>query len=173
MFAGVAADFGIEGGEQDIIVHAEDAEGVYIQNQPIGLSHSTHGAMSIQTRGGYLIDVNPDASPSDVIAYFNDAYGTNVFGTEKDGVITFPTLTAKDGINYQAYLNFADEEYALAGTNGAFKIVLPNASASVKAQAKQRAAAANFERRLYGYAKTYKKVEKRSVKMRKPISVMR
>lgn len=151
-------------GEADIEIHAEDANGVYILDQYIGLT--LEGVpMSFETRGGYLIAVNADYDPSIIINYFKGQ-----FGTLADGVISFPLLTteASDGsiINYSGYLNVGDNFYNV-GKNGKIEVVLPNANASSVARAKRAAAASDFGRRLSGvsFKKSSIKGNVASVKM--------
>lgn len=176
MYAPVAADFQTTGGEEDILVHAEIADGgVYIQKQPIGLSNST-GEFSIQSLGGYFVDANPSVAIPTIIAYFNNAYGQQCFGTEANGVITFPTMDDKDSegnaFKFSMFMYIGENGPYELGRNDAFKIVLPTASAAVKEKAKRAAAANNFERRLKGNpsVKASKKMKKLFVKMPKNIS---
>lgn len=155
-------------GEEDIVIHAEDANGVYILDQPIGLTFDGV-PMSIETRGGYLIAANPDYDPSIIINYF-----TGQFGTLKDGVISFPllsqTLSDETVVKYSAYLNVGEDFYRV-GKNGEIGVVLPNANSAEVAKAKRAAAATDFERRLNGISskKTGKKDNMSSVKMLKKI----
>ncbi|MBR5634785.1 MAG: hypothetical protein IKW78_06385, partial [Prevotella sp.] len=136
--------FGEEGGEKDIEVHAEDPAGVYILQQPTGVDFGK-GEFDIESYGGYLIAKNSDATPAEVIAYF-----AGKFGTLTDGVITFPVLGAQDGSTLQGYLYRGGELLYYGGTTGASQIVLPSASAQVKAKAKKAAAATDFVHRLSG-----------------------
>ena len=155
-------------GEEDIVIHAEDANGVYILDQPIGLEYDGV-PMSIETRGGYLIAANSDYDPSVIINYF-----TGQFGTLKDGVISFPllsqTLSDESVVQYSAYLNVGENFYRV-GKNGEIGVVLPNANSAEVAKAKRAAAATDFERRLNGISskKTGKKDNMSSVKMLKKI----
>lgn len=143
-YAPVAAGFGKEGGDQDIEVHAENAKGVYILDQPIGMDLG-YGSMSIETIAGYH-----------VATYGFDSVMENTpeeFGTLADGIITFPVFEeeASDGskVNCQAWLNMGGSSY-FGGKNGEFKIVLPEASESARAKARSMAKATNFVIRLNG-----------------------
>lgn len=143
-YAPLAAMFGLAGGEKDIEVNAEDPAGVYILQQPTGFDTGS-GEISIESLGGYLIAMNSDATPAEVIAYY-----TGLFGTLNAGEITFPSTTASNGVEYQGYLYRGGEVLYYGGTTLASKIVLPSASASVKEKAKRAAAASDFARRLSG-----------------------
>ena len=143
-YAPVAAAFGEEGGNQNIEIHAEGANAVYILDQPIGLDFG-YGSMSIETIAGYH-----------VATYGFDAVMENTpeeFGTVKDGIITFPVIEkeASDGskVNCQVWLNMGGGSY-FGGTNGEFQIVLPEASEGARAKARSMAKATNFAIRLNG-----------------------
>ena len=109
--------------------------------------------------------------------------GAGLMGTLKDGVITFPVLEQMDdGGNvitdeegntqvYQGWMNFSGGKYYPTGLNGELQIVLPSASAEVKAKAQRRAAADNFACRLYGVKNN---ISKKSVKsQRKGVKKLR
>lgn len=146
-------------GEEDILVHAEDPNGVYINEQPMGLQYD--GApMSFATRGGFLIDNNSDYDPSIVINYF-----AGQFGTLEDGIITFPVLTATTSsgeTNYQGYLFFG-ENTVYVGMNGSIAIALPSAVESVKAKLKAQVKPSTFEATLMKYSK-FKGTNKKALK---------
>lgn len=157
-------------GAEDIIVNAEDADGVYILNQPIGLTYSSLGSMSFETEGGYYVSLGKYT-----IATLKQ-YG--MLGSLKDGVITFPVFQETDGdgnprtdddgnpLLYQGWLNFSGGKYYTTGNNGAIQIVLPNANPASVAKAKRAAAASDFERRLMSSATSknfFKKDAKRSL----------
>lgn len=139
-------------GAEDIVVNAEDADGVYILNQPIGLTYSSLGSMSFETEGGYYVSLGKYT-----IATLKQ-YG--MLGSLKDGIIEFPVFqetdddgnprTDDDGnpLLYQGWLNFSGGKYYTTGNNGAIQIVLPNANPASVAKAKRAAAASNFELRL-------------------------
>ena len=145
MFSAVAADFGIDSGTGDVLVNAADPDFVYIEKQDLGLMMGSNGPFSISTDAGELVT---ERGFDAVKAQLPD-----IFGKLKDGVITFPVLSEKgqDGstINYQLWA-IMNGGYYFAGRNGAFKIVLPSASAGVKAKVAAERRAKNFEARLQG-----------------------
>lgn len=160
-YAPVAEAFGETGGEKDIIIHAENPNGVYFLTQPIGIDFGS-GEFSIVSYGGDDVEYFGEkygATPEQVIEAFPED-----FGTLKDGVITLPYLTATDNdgniltdengdpIKFQGYLYRSDGKAWYSCTNGAFALVLPSANAAARAKAKSRAAAAAFEYRLNGGA---------------------
>ncbi len=168
MYAGIAAAFGTTGGENEILIHAENPNAVYFLTQPTGLdlgngeySIVSYGGDDIEYFGqqGYSAEVVINAFPED-------------FGTLKDGVITLPILQRKDADGnpmyddegnpriYQGYLYQGSDGY-YACTNGGFQLILPGASAAAVAKAKRAAAAANFEYRLNGGAANMMKVSKK------------
>lgn len=136
-------------GEEDILIHAEISNGVYIPDQLIGLTYDGT-PMSIETRGGYLISANSDYDPSEIIAAKPEA-----FGKIENGVISFPVFktqnSAGEEISYQAYLN-AGEKFYYVGKNGAISVTLPGASASVRAKAKANAEASKFVKNMMKYS---------------------
>ena len=110
-------------------VNATNPDAVYIETQSTGLFDGSD-EIAIASYGGYSGNVN-------------------YMGKLVDGVITFPVLQTKSGTIFQGIVFFGTSGY-YTGSNGAFKIVLPSASAGVKAKAKRAAAAADFEHRLNG-----------------------
>ena len=155
IFADWWAQQGMSGdGATDIVVNAEDPAGVYILNQPIGLSfdNSGYGAMSIETQGGYYVS---EGYPVSTLK----TYG--LVGTLEDGVITFPVLPREDAdgnpitddegnqLYFQGWLNFEEGKYFAMGANGEMQLILPNANAAAVAKAKRAAAASDFERRMF------------------------
>ena len=95
-----------------LVINAQDPECVYVELSPMGLKWGYD--MSAYSYAAYMLDSG--ATLADVKASGNG-------GTLVDGVITFPVkslLCALDGSLYYA------------NTNGAFKVVLPGASASVE-----------------------------------------
>jgi hypothetical protein len=144
-YATVAAAFGKTGGTKDIVINAEDPNFVYITEQKTGLDLG-YGEISIVSYAGYYIDRNG----VDVVKSSKPEWG----GTLADGVITLKSITVtksdESTIDVQGFIY--DDAYYYAGTNGEFKLVLPSASASVKAKAKKRAAASSFARRLQKYS---------------------
>ncbi len=168
MYAGIAAAFGKTGGENEILIHAENPNAVYFLTQPTGLdlgageySIVSYGGDDIEYFGqqGYSAEVVINAFPED-------------FGTLKDGVITLPILQRKDADGnpmyddegnpriYQGFLYQGSDSY-YACTNGGFQLILPGASPAAVAKAKRAAAAANFEYRLNGGAANMMKVNKK------------
>lgn len=170
-YAKVAAAFGETGGEKDIIIHAEDPNAVYFLTQPIGLDFGK-GEFSIVSYGGDDIEyfTAQGYSESVIIQAFPED-----FGTLKDGVITLPSIprTDKEGNPildddgnqryFQGFL-YAGEDGYYACSNCAFKLVLPTASAAVKAKAKRAVAASDFAYRLRGGAYADQVKSKRSNK---------
>ena len=152
-YAPVAEAFEVDGGNQNIDIHAESANAVYILDQPIGLDFG-YGSMSIETVAGYH-----------VATYGFDAVMAETpeeFGTLADGIITFPVIeketSSGDLVNMQVWLNMGGSSY-FGGMNSEFQIVLPNATESARAQARSMAKATNFAIRLNGgktVASTYK-----------------
>lgn len=136
----------------NIEVNAEDPDGVYIDLQPTGVDWG-YGAISIISQGArYLGNYEFDVVKS-----------KGLLGTLKDGVITLPTFdaTGSDGnpFVYQGLTVMGGSGY-YGCTNGAFKLVLPEA---VPASAKQKFAAQKkariFERHLNKYRKVTKKYD--------------
>jgi hypothetical protein len=157
-YAPVAAAFGMEGGNKNIEINAVDPTGVYILDQSIGLDFG-YGEMSIETDAGYY-----------VASYGFDAVKAQlpeIFGTVADGVISFPVLEQESSsgkmVNYQIWLNMGDSSY-FGGRNGQFQVVLPGASEAVRAKARAKCKAYDFEMRLngngFGVKRTAKKMKK-------------
>ena len=126
----------------NIEVNAEDPEGVYIDKQPTGVDWGD-GPMSIQSWGArYLASYDLEVVKKN-----------GLLGTLVDGVITLPVLsrTASDGSTayYQGLVYLGDSGY-YGCSNGAFKLVLPTASAGARAKARSAAKASDFARRLNG-----------------------
>lgn len=142
-YAPVAAAFGESGGEENIEINAEDPEGVYILDQPIGLDFG-YGPMSIETQGGYYVS-----------QYGFDAVkeqAPETLGKVENGVINFPVLEkeASSGamIEFQIWLNMGGSSY-FGGRNKSFQIVLPGAPSQVMKKAKSLAKASEFESRMF------------------------
>ena len=110
-----------------IEVNATDAEGVYIQQQSLGMDWG-YGEMQLVTNGARYLASNP----------FEVVKGAGYLGKVVDGVITFPTFTQSNGATYQAILFMGDSGY-LAGMNGRMEIVLPSANAFARNMAKAKA----------------------------------
>ena len=145
-YAGIAASFGVKGGKEDLIIHAENPSAVYFLTSSLGFDLG-YGPVSIISYGG------------DDIEYFNSkGYSNEViienfpedFGKLENGVITLPLIQAQnqdgspktyeDGSPYffTGYTYMGNDGY-YAGKNGAFNLVLPTAAASVIAKAKVQA----------------------------------
>ena len=139
MYSAVAADFGVASGTGDVLVHAENPNGVYIPLQPLELTLGSNGPFSLSTDAGELVEEYG----------FDAVYAQlpNIFGKLADGIITFPVLegenSAGNPVNYQTWVYLGEKAY-FGGRNGAFQIILPG----VEAQSMKRAA--DFSRRLNG-----------------------
>lgn len=111
-----------------IEVNATDAEGVYIQQQSLGMDWG-YGEMSLVSYGATYLGSNP----------FETVKGAGYLGKVVDGVITFPTFTQSNGAKLQGILYMGTSGY-MAGKNSKMEIVLPGSNAfarnMVKAQAK-------------------------------------
>ena len=99
-----------------IEVNATDAEGVYIQQQSLGMDWG-YGEMQLVSNGARYLA----AYEYDVVK------GAGYLGKVTEGVITFPTFTQDNGATYQAILYMGSSGY-LAGMNGKMEIVLPGAN---------------------------------------------
>ena len=131
-----------------IEVNAEDADGVYIPRQDLGMDWG-YGPMSFETAGYYYLNGGKS---------YEDIKAAGRFGSLKNGIITFPVLdyTYEDSDTgeeltayWQGNLYLGSSGYD-AGSNGAICIVLPGAGGEVKAKAAAKARATNFESRLMG-----------------------
>ena len=122
----------------DFDINASDPDGVYFMLQETGIDDGD-GMTYIGSYGGYMLS-----------QYSFDALkAAGYFGTLKDGVITLPIFQTKNETNYQGIFAQGSSAY-YTGAKGEFKLVLPSANAAAKAQAKKRAAASDFARRLKG-----------------------
>lgn len=145
MYSAVAADFGVESGTGDVLVHAENANAVYIPLQPLELTLGSNGPFSISTDAGELVEKYG----------FDAVYAQlpNIFGNLENGVITFPMLDSQtssgDPVQYQLYAVLGDR-YLFGGKTGNFTILLPNATSEAKAKAKRAARARKFASNLKG-----------------------
>lgn len=99
-----------------IEVNATDAEGVYIQQQSLGMDWG-YGEMQLVTNGARYLASNP----------FETVKGAGYLGKVVDGVIAFPTFTQSNGTTYQAILYMGESGY-LAGMNSKMEITLPGAN---------------------------------------------
>ena len=152
---GLSAAAEVDNGK-DLYVNAEDANTVYIVPQDLGFDLGL-GAVSLFTDAGYYVNkYGLDVVKKAMAA--GQLEGVS-FATLADGVINFPMHEEQsskgDMVQYQVWLGMGSSQY-FGGTNGKFKIVLPTASASVKAKAKKRAAAADFARRLHNMSNANK-----------------
>lgn len=101
-----------------LVINAQDSEGVFIDQQKMGLDWG-QGALIVSSLAANYMGQG---------ATFEQVKAEGVCGSLVDGVITFPvksllcTLESKDGFYY-------------GNVNGAFKVVLPEAVATVQAQA--------------------------------------
>ncbi|MBR2459273.1 MAG: hypothetical protein IKB39_08180 [Bacteroidaceae bacterium] len=100
-----------------IEVNATDAEGVYIQQQSLGMDWG-YGEMQLVTNGARYLASNP----------FEVVKGAGYLGKVVEGVITFPTFTQSNGATYQAIIYMGESGY-LAGMNSKMEITLPGANA--------------------------------------------
>lgn len=134
-YAPVAEAFGESGGDANIEIHAEDADGVYFLQQSTGLDFGD-GEISIVSEGGRYVAANGYDVVKDV--------RPDLLGKLENGVITLPTFYIEDyDIYYQGLCILGTNGY-YTGCNGAFKLVLPEAAAGVKAKAKAKAQATKF-----------------------------
>jgi hypothetical protein len=111
-------------------VNATDAEGVYIQQQSLGMDWG-YGEMQLVSNGARYLGAND----------FETVKGAGYLGVVKEGVITFPTFTQSNGATYQGILFMGSSGY-LAGMNSKMEITLPGANAFAKNMAKAKANAA-------------------------------
>lgn len=137
----VAEAFGVGGGEETIEVNAVDPEGVYIDAQLIGMNLG-NGDIAIQSWGArYLGNYTVDELKAE-----------GYLGTLKDGIITLPTFerTGSDGNTYYYQgLTYLGSSGYYAGSNGAFKLILPEAyTPEAKKKYAAQKKALEFERRL-------------------------
>ncbi|MCH5168521.1 MAG: hypothetical protein J1F27_02680, partial [Prevotellaceae bacterium] len=110
-------------------VNAQDAEGVYIPTQALNMDWG-YGPMAFVSEGARYLEV-PDYS-------FDDMKNAGYLGTLRDGVITFPVFTTKDGLNYQGVL-WEGNDGSCTGLNCKIEIVLPGASAYATSLARAKA----------------------------------
>ena len=99
-----------------IEVNATDAEGVYIQQQSLGMDWG-YGEMQLVTNGARYLASNS----------FETVKGAGYLGKVAEGVIVFPTFTQSNGATYQAILFMGESGY-LAGMNSKMEITLPGAN---------------------------------------------
>ncbi len=160
-YAPFAEWWGEGDGEANIIVHAENANGVYILEQPIGLTYNGEPIMLCTEGGSALAYYESQGYTAEEVIAAEPQY----FGTLADNTITFPTFSQEEGSEaiYQGYLYYAAiDKTTYAGTNGEMKIVLPTASEASRAFAKRAAAASSFAQRLSTFSST-KKAQKKTM----------
>lgn len=110
-----------------IEVNATDAEGVYIQQQSLGMDWG-YGEMQLVSNGARYLAANA----------FEDVKAAGYLGKVSEGVIVFPTFTQSNGTTYQGILFMGESGY-LAGMNGKMEITLPSSNAFAKNIAKAKA----------------------------------
>ena len=126
----------------NIEVNAEDPEGVYIEQQATGVDWG-YGPISIISWGARYLGSNS----------FEDVKAAGYLGTLVDGVITLPVFDREtdDGIAHYQGLTVMGTSGYYGCTNGAFKLVLPEAvDSQARAKARSMARARSFEKRLKG-----------------------
>ena len=110
-----------------IEVNATDAEGVYIQQQSLGMDWG-YGEMSLVSYGAALFTQAP----------FEYLKAEGYLGKVVDGVITFPTFSQSSGKSLQGILYMGTTSY-LAGQNGKMEIILPGSNAFARNMAVAKA----------------------------------
>lgn len=140
-------------------VDATDPNGVYFMGQPVGYDGQT-----ISSYGGYLLSSGED---------FDELKEAGLLGKLENGAITLPQIDYLEngepsGYYYQGVRSTSNGlRYAGWMDDGIeFKIVLPSASASVKAKAASKVRASQFERKLHNFDLT-KTVNRPMVKVGK------
>ena len=126
----------------NIEVNAEDPEGVYIEQQATGVDWG-YGPISIISWGARYLGSNS----------FEDVKAEGYLGTLVNGVITLPVFDREtdDGIAHYQGLTVMGTSGYYGCTNGAFKLVLPEAvDSQARAKARSMARARSFEKRLKG-----------------------
>lgn len=133
-----------------IEVNATDAEGVYIQQQSLGMDWG-YGEMQLVTNGARYLASNP----------FETVKGAGYLGKVAEGVIVFPTFTQSNGATYQAILFMGESGY-LAGMNSKMEITLPGANAFARNMAIAKANTTNREmaKKSFSGAKASLKLKK-------------
>lgn len=133
-----------------IEVNATDAEGVYIQQQSLGMDWG-YGEMQLVTNGARYLASNP----------FEAVKGAGYLGKVVEGVITFPTFTQSNGATYQGILYMGESGY-LAGMNSKMEITLPGANAFARnmAIAKANSTKREIAKKSFSGAKASLKLKK-------------
>lgn len=133
-----------------IEVNATDAEGVYIQQQSLGMDWG-YGEMQLVSNGFRYIEANG----------FDVVKGAGYLGKVVDGVITFPTFKQENGSTFQAILYMGTSGY-LAGMNSKLEIVLPGANTFARnmAIAKANTTKREYAKKSFSGVKAAKKINK-------------
>ena len=133
-----------------IEVNATDAEGVYIQQQSLGMDWG-YGEMQLVSNGARYLA----AYEYDVVK------GAGYLGKVTEGVITFPTFTQDNGAKFQAILYMGSSGY-LAGMNSKMEIVLPGANTFARnmAIAKANTTKREMAKKSFSGVKAEKKMKK-------------
>ena len=133
-----------------IEVNATDAEGVYIQQQSLGMDWG-YGEMQLVSNGFRYIEANG----------FDVVKGAGYLGKVVDGVITFPTFKQENGSTFQAILYMGTSGY-LAGMNSKMEIVLPGANTFARnmAIAKANTTKREYAKKSFSGVKAIKKINK-------------
>lgn len=133
-----------------IEVNATDAEGVYIQQQSLGMDWG-YGEMQLVSNGFRYIEANG----------FDVVKGAGYLGKVVDGVITFPTFKQENGSTFQAILFMGTSGY-LAGMNSKIEIVLPGANTFARnmAIAKANTTKREYAKKSFSGVKAEKKMKK-------------
>lgn len=133
-----------------IEVNATDAEGVYIQQQSLGMDWG-YGEMQLVTNGARYLASNP----------FEAVKGAGYLGKVVEGVIVFPTFTQSNGATYQGILYMGESGY-LAGMNSKMEITLPGANAFARnmAIAKANSTKREIAKKSFSGAKASLKLKK-------------
>lgn len=133
-----------------IEVNATDAEGVYIQQQSLGMDWG-YGEMQLVSNGFRYIEANG----------FDVVKGAGYLGKVVDGVITFPTFKQENGSTFQAILFMGTSGY-LAGMNSKIEIVLPGANTFARnmAIAKANTTKREYAKKSFSGVKAIKKINK-------------
>ena len=133
-----------------IEVNATDAEGVYIQQQSLGMDWG-YGEMQLVSNGYRYIEKNG----------FDVVKGAGYLGKVVDGVITFPTFKQENGSTFQAILYMGTSGY-LAGMNSKMEIVLPGANTFARnmAIAKANTTKREYAKKSFSGVKAIKKINK-------------
>lgn len=126
----------------NIEVNAVDPDGVYIEQQATGVDWG-YGPISIISWGARYLGSST----------FEELKASGYLGTLKDGIITLPVFEREtdNGKAYYQGLTIMGTSGYYGATNGAFKLVLPEAvDSQARAKVRSMAKARSFEKRLKG-----------------------